>query len=97
MSQVRYPALAGLFRSYTAPFGRGPVQFEGYLVSGEFVYAKARETKVQVEVYRTKADFGDDAKRLGHYRQTVPYDAGVMPHDTFVAHIARLVGQYSRK
>jgi hypothetical protein len=94
MSQVRYPALAELFQGFTGPFDRGPVQFHGHLTTGEYVYAKARETKVELEVYPTEADFTDESVRLAHYRQTVPYDAGVMAHDEFVGHIVRFLGQY---
>jgi hypothetical protein len=94
MSQVKYPSLAERCKSFTGPFGGCPIQFEGYLNTGEFVYARARETFVEVEVCRTKDDFGDKNARLGFYREPEPYDAGQMPVERFVAFIVAKIDQY---
>jgi len=91
MSSVHYPALDERFQSHTGPFGGCPIQFEGHLQSGEFVYARARETFIEVEVYACENDFGDNDARLGHYREPEPYDAGQMPVEKFVDYIVRKV------
>lgn len=94
MSQVRYPALADRFQGFNGPYENCPIQFDGHLNSGEFVYARARETKIEVEVYANESDFGDKEARLGHYRETRPYDAGQMPYDAFVAYVVSKVDLY---
>lgn len=94
--QARYRALdrAG-FVSYIGPNGRGPVQFEGRLTSGEWVYFRARENHVMLEVYRFKTHFCDTGKRLAVYTEKVPYDAGCMSAAQCVACIQRLIRTYT--
>ncbi|MDZ4837367.1 MAG: hypothetical protein SGJ27_26575 [Candidatus Melainabacteria bacterium] len=94
--EILHPALAecGLFTSYTGLYDLAPIQFEAYLKTGEYVYFKARETKVQLFVMADKEDLGDDDKHVGNFRTTVKYNAGVMPADECVAHIIDLVRQY---
>ncbi len=84
----------GRFRSFTGPFGQRPIQGEGYLVTGEFVYFRARETKVEVEVYRTRTDLGLNDRRLAYFRQEVPYDAGYLPDDWCAQYIVNSIARY---
>lgn len=99
MRKFRHPALkaTGLFATLNGPFGRGPVQFEGTLTTGQFVYFKARETKIEVHIYPSEADFGDDTTRLAYFRETVPYDAGLMSSNECAFHIERLVRAFVAK
>lgn len=98
MSNAAYPSLVERFRSINGPFGKCPIQFEAHLATGEFVYARARETFVEVEVYAKEDDFGDRDARLAHYREKEPYDAGQMPVEKFVAFIVAKIDLYkSRK
>lgn len=94
MSQVRYPDLAARFQGFHGPYERCPIQFDGHLNSGEYVYARARETKIEVEVYAGENDFGDKDARLGHYLEARPYDAGQMPYAVFLEYVVSKVDLY---
>jgi len=98
MSTARYPRLDALFSTQDLS-DRRPPQFLGTLKTGEFVYAKARETRMLVEVYAKEDDFGLDDRRIGFYRLPVEGDAGFTPFDVFADYIADSIEQFvaSRK
>lgn len=93
MSANRYPKLVELFQKHEID-PRRPPQFMGTLTEGEFVYARARETRMEVEIYADEEDFGLNHKRTGYYRQPMEYDAGFVEYDVFVAYIVECVEAY---
>lgn len=95
-SEIRHPNLdrCGLFSRHTGLYDGCPIQFEGYLHTGEYVYFKARETKVEMYVLRSHDDLLDADKHLAHYRKTVEYDAGLLPAVVAAQHVVNLTRQY---
>ncbi len=98
-TEIRHPRLkrCGLFKSYTGLYGRGPIQFEAYLTTGEYVYFKARENKVEMYILRSHEDLAEDELHLGHIRKQVPRDAGAMDAVLAVQHIINLTREYIQK
>lgn len=95
-SEIRHPHLdrCGLFSRHTGLHDQGPIQFEGYLHTGEYVYFKARETKVEMYVLRSQDDMFEPERHLGHIRKTVPYDAGGMHAVLAAQWVVNLTRQY---
>ena len=98
-TEIRHQQLdrCGLFQAHTGLYGRGPIQFEAYLTTGEYVYFKARENKVEMYILRSHEDLLDADLHLGHIRKRVPRDAGAMHAVLAVQHIINLTREYIQK
>ncbi len=95
-TEIRHPSLdrCGLFSRHTGLYDRGPIQFEGYLRTGEYVYFKARETKVEMYVLRSHDDLLDADQHLAHYRKQLPFDTGCLPAVVAAQHVINLTRRY---
>jgi hypothetical protein len=95
--EIRPPVIeaSGLFESSTGFYDLCPIQFEGYLTNGQYLYFNARETRVLLEIYPSQEDFCDTDKRLARYRVIVDVDdAGLMSPEDCAGHVLRCVRQY---
>ncbi len=95
--EIRLPVIetSGLFESSTGFYDQCPIQFEGYLTNGQYLYFNARERRVLVEIYLSQEDFCDTDKRLARYRASVDEDdAGLMSPEDCAEHVLRCVRQY---
>ncbi len=88
-------AATGLFRTFTGPAGGYPVQLEGTLTTGEFVYFRARGQKASLTVSHTDDLMADPIVR---YEEVVtpddPQGASTLPVERCVALIKAWLGQY---
>ena len=90
-------AAAGLFTEFWGPAGGCPVQLEGILPNGEFVYFRARGTKVELEVSANC----DGEPHARYIKRLVVANhelgTGVLPVPICVEYIKRWVGDYLRR
>ena len=98
--KFRDPSLiaSGWFSDLHGPYGKVPVQFVGSLVSGEYVYFRARGEEVSLEVYPSEADFEADLNLIARYSEKVErhddLGAGLMDNETCVGYIKEWVSTY---
>lgn len=73
ISQFQSPKLIAtdLFACLHGPFGQCPVQFTGTLKSGEYVYFRADDRRIELEIYPSEADFEEPARMIGRYTKPV--------------------------
>ncbi len=93
--QFQHPELVatGWFRSLNGPFQHHPVQFYGVLTTGEYVFFKARETTIKLDVYPS-FQRSDNKDRLVRYEQRVETDPGDMSDEQCLVYIKRWIAQY---
>lgn len=85
---------AGLFKEFWGPAGGCPVQLQGILHNDEFVYFRARGTKVELEVSAQL-----DGEPHARYRKKLVVSnhelgTGVLPVPICVAYIKRWLSDY---
>lgn len=96
---VGHPALARYFSVHSGPDGRVPVQLIGTLVSGEYVYFRARGCEATLEIAASQADWRND-RLLASWSKKVEYDPenlfglGVMEADECVELITSWLDEY---
>ncbi len=89
-------AQARLFKEFWGPSGACPVQLEGILPNGEFVYFRARGNKVELEVssvYQGPAH----AHYLKQLETNHELGTGVLPQEICVSYIKRWLADYSQR
>lgn len=101
-------AATGWFSELTGPWGRVPVQFTATLAEGgEFIYFRARGSKVTLEVYPSQEDEENERNLIALYSMDYPrkteladgevdFGAGVMEVSEAEALIQEWVGTYLR-
>jgi hypothetical protein len=85
---------SGCFKTYRGPYGGCPVQFEGTLQNGEYVYFRARGKRVELTVSPNK-----DANAHATYKKELlitnhELGCGVLPEEICEDFICRWVGDY---
>lgn len=85
-----------LFVEFWGPDGICPVQLEGILPNGEFVYFRARGNKVELEV---SSEYQGEPH--AHYLKLLDTNhelgTGALPDEVCVAFIARWIADYSSR
>lgn len=70
-------AATGWFTELEGPWGQVPVQFTGQLTSGEYVYFRARGTKISLEVFASKDAYEADENPTAVYSKEMTAEEAV--------------------
>lgn len=93
------PQIARYFSAHSGFHGKVPVQLIGTLVSGEYVYFRARGCEATLEIASTQADWSND-RILARWSKKVEYDPenpfglGLMEPDACVELVKPWLDEY---